>query len=265
MNTQKIIKIPHHAVIANTLQWVAWQRNFEAPVAEAVLAVLPFSQSYSTVLIGHMCLYRGDSAIVLPHFDVADVCNAIQTHSISTLWTVPPMLVAMLRAPHITSSYTLTSVRTTIVTATNLTLETIQDFQKLLPNSRVCQGYGQTESVVAVCFQNGADWMLGSVGHLFPGVQARLIDGEGRDVNGRLGVAGELVLKAPGRMLGYLDNEEATKEAFTEDGWMRTGDLMEFRLSEKGNENLFMIDRVKQVIKVRVSLFLLAALDVGVG
>lgn len=53
-------------------------------------------------------------------------------------------------------------------------------------------------------------------------------------------------------MLGYLDDAKATKEAFTEDGWLRTGDLMEFRKSDGGHEHLFIVDRVKELIKVRV-------------
>lgn len=253
---QKIIMIPHHSIIANTLQWIAFQQrgdDAQTPPAETALSVLPYSHSYSLILIGHMGIYRGDSAIVFPSFAVEPVCRAIERHRIETLWTVPPMLVALLRSPHVTGRYRLDSVRRTFTGATNLTPDTIEALRALLPGTRFGQGYGQTESAVVVSFQHEDDWMLGSVGHLLPGVQARLVDEHGQHVSGRLGARGELVLKAPGRMLGYWGDEDATREAFTEDGWLRTGDLMEFRESDKGHENLFMIDRVKQVIKVMVS------------
>jgi long-subunit acyl-CoA synthetase (AMP-forming) len=57
-------------------------------------------------------------------------------------------------------------------------------------------------------------------------------------------------------MLGYLDNEAETKNMLSADGWLRTGDLAEFRLSPQGHSHLFFIDRVKELIKVRVSTFI---------
>lgn len=62
---------------------------------------------------------------------------------------------------------------------------------------------------------------------------------------------GELVVRGPSVVLGYLNNEKATKETF-EDGWMRTGDEAVVRLSPKGIEHVFIVDRIKELIKVKV-------------
>lgn len=62
---------------------------------------------------------------------------------------------------------------------------------------------------------------------------------------------GELVVRSPSVVLGYLNNEKATKETF-EDGWMHTGDEAVVRVGPKGTEHIFIVDRIKELIKVKV-------------
>lgn len=62
---------------------------------------------------------------------------------------------------------------------------------------------------------------------------------------------GELVVRSPSIVLGYLNNDKATKETF-EDGWMRTGDEVVIRKSPNGFEHVFIVDRIKELIKVKV-------------
>jgi long-subunit acyl-CoA synthetase (AMP-forming) len=62
---------------------------------------------------------------------------------------------------------------------------------------------------------------------------------------------GELVLRSPSIALGYLGNEAATKKTF-EDGWLRTGDIAMIRLGSKNTEHVFIVDRIKEIIKVKV-------------
>lgn len=62
---------------------------------------------------------------------------------------------------------------------------------------------------------------------------------------------GELLLKGPTIVPGYLNNEAANKETF-QDGWLRTGDEAVIRKSPKGEEHIFIVDRIKELIKVKV-------------
>ena len=162
------------------------------------------------------------------------------------------MMVAIIKAKSIAAKYDLKSVKFTLVAASNLTKEVNSGFTEVFVNCKLCQGYGLTESTVAVAVQNPEDIMFGSLGHVLPGYEARLLDEEDKDID-EYDKSGELVVRGPSTMLGYLDNEEASKEAFTSDGWLRTGDLMEMRKSETGYDNLFIVDRKKEMIKVRVS------------
>ncbi|KAL7934549.1 hypothetical protein V8C35DRAFT_326937 [Trichoderma chlorosporum] len=246
----KNVMISHKNIIANVLQMSTYESNSKSGKPESLLAVLPMSHSYALIVTGHCGVYRGYESVVLPGFDLIDVLEAVQKHSIETLWMVPPMIVALIKSSAIATKYSLEHVKTTVVGASNLTKEVNEQFARLFPNCQLIQGYGLTETSVVVSMQNKADVMFGSCGHIFPGYEGRLISRDGEEVT-ELDTPGELLLRSPTVMLGYLDNEKATQETFIDDGWLRTGDLMEFRKSDDGHEHLFIVDRVKELIKVR--------------
>ncbi|KAH8126482.1 hypothetical protein FP744_10002870 [Trichoderma asperellum] len=246
----KNVMISHRNIIANTLQISTYESNYKSGKPEVLLAVLPMSHSYALIVTGHAGVYRGYNAIVLPGFDLIDVLEAVQKQHIETLWMVPPMVVALIKNLDTAEKYNLTHVKSTVVGASNLTKEVNEQFTRLFPNCQLIQGYGLTETSVVVSMQNRADIMFGSCGHFIPGYEGRLVDRDGKEVT-ELDTPGELLLRSPTVMLGYLDNEKETKQAFTGDKWLRTGDLMEIRKSNNGHEHLFIVDRVKELIKVR--------------
>jgi long-subunit acyl-CoA synthetase (AMP-forming) len=163
------------------------------------------------------------------------------------------MVGAMLKAGPVVEKYNISHVNTVVVGASNLSKEVANQFTNLIPGCKLVQGYGLTETTVAVTFENPGDIMFGSCGHLFPGCEGRLIDENGEDIVEHHR-PGELLVRSPSIMLGYLDNEVATREMLSEDGWLRTGDLVEFRRSPAGHSHLFLVDRIKELIKVRVSI-----------
>lgn len=100
------------------------------------------------------------------------------------------------------------------------------------------------------------DIWLGSCGSLIPGVRAKLLNPEGVEVTA-LNEPGELVVQSKSVVLGYLNNPKANEETFIADTdgngrWMRTGDEAEIRKSPLGNEHIFIVDRIKELIKVKV-------------
>lgn len=108
-----------------------------------------------------------------------------------------------------------------------------------------------TESATVISFTTFDDIWLGSCGTLCPEVEAKLVTADGREVTG-YGQTGELLLRAPSVTLGYLNNEKATAETFV-NGWLHTGDEAMFQKSPKGNAHLFITDRIKELIKTKVS------------
>lgn len=102
------------------------------------------------------------------------------------------------------------------------------------------------------------DIWLGSSGSLLPGYSAKIMSLDGVEITG-YDQPGELVVQSPSVVLGYLRNDKANKETFLDDTdgkgrWMRTGDEAVFRKAPSGNEHLFIVDRIKELIKVKVWL-----------
>lgn len=111
-----------------------------------------------------------------------------------------------------------------------------------------------TETATGVAVTSSKDIWLGSCGSLLPGYEARLISNDGAEIT-ELDKAGELYLKTPSMTAGYLHNEKANAQTFVHGGWLRTGDLAMFRKSPAGIEHMFIVDRIKDVIKVKASCY----------
>ena len=106
-----------------------------------------------------------------------------------------------------------------------------------------------TESATLTTSTSTFDIDFGSSGCLIPGVEARLVTPEGAEITG-YDQPGELLLRSPSVVLGYLNNEQATRETF-QDGWLRSGDEAIIHLSPAGNEHVWIVDRIKELIKVK--------------
>ncbi len=110
---------------------------------------------------------------------------------------------------------------------------------------------GMTESSVAITMSTPHEYVPGSVGVLLPLYQARLLDQDGNEVEG-FDEPGELLLSSPNQAQGYLGDNEASAATFR-NGWLHTGDVAVFRQSPKGDSHLCIVDRLRDMIKVKVS------------
>ncbi len=157
----------------------------------------------------------------------------------------------MLKNKAICDQYGLKSVIGIFTGAAPLGEETAEEFQKQYPAWDIRQGYGLTETATVVCSTSADDVWFGSSGCFLPMVEARLMTPEGIEVTG-YDQPGELVLKSPSVVLGYLNNDKANKETF-QNGWMWTGDVAVIRKNPaSGSEHCFIVDRIKELIKVKV-------------
>ncbi|OJJ48220.1 hypothetical protein ASPZODRAFT_165133 [Penicilliopsis zonata CBS 506.65] len=256
----KGVMISHRNVIANTLQITAFEKDYrdslrppgvQSDVTEIALGLLPQSHIYALVVMCHAGPYRGDQVIVLPKFEIESFLAAVQDYRISSLFVVPPIIIAMLRNKKLLEKYNLSSVRSLFSGAAPLGEETARELQEFNPSMIIRQGYGLTETATVVTSTHPTDVLFGSSGVLLPGVEARLVDPEGNEIT-TLDTPGELIVRSPSVTLGYLHNEKATRETFDKD-WMRTGDEIAIRLSPSGNQHVFVVDRIKELIKVKSS------------
>lgn len=116
------------------------------------------------------------------------------------------------------------------------------------------QMIGMTECSPGVSTTCELDPLMGSCGYLLPGLKAKLVDADGKEVT-QHDTPGELLVQSPGVTLGYFNNERATAENYIWDAdgrWLKTGDEVVIRKSPSGNEHVVVVDRIKELIKVKV-------------
>ncbi|EKM79072.1 hypothetical protein AGABI1DRAFT_40522 [Agaricus bisporus var. burnettii JB137-S8] len=233
----KAVAIPHYSPIANVIQIVVHNRVHEEYCAfedrryrpgDVALAVLPFYHIYGLVINLHCLLFSGMSLVVVPKFNFVQMLESIVRYKISHLLIVPPMVVLLCKHPAVKNYDIRKSVRMIMSGAAPLSHELNQQLFHMLPDAHIGQAYGMTETCTASTM-----WSLdrkrgvsGGSGTLLPGTIARIIKPDGTLAG--YDEPGELWIFSPSNALGYLNNEEATRETFV-DGWVRTGDEAKIR------------------------------------
>ncbi|KAI8938201.1 hypothetical protein NX059_005862 [Plenodomus lindquistii] len=255
----KGVMISHRNVIANTLQIKTFEKPYrdtiikdvrnQSDYTENALGLLPMSHIYGLVVICHSSMYRGDGVIVLPKFEFASTLQAIQDYKINSLFLVPPIIILMTKNKPLLDKYDLSSVWSLFTGAAPLGSETAEDLQKIFPSWKIRQGYGLTETCTVVCSSSPTDIWFGSSGSLLPGIEVKIVTPEGKEIT-TYDEPGELCVKSPAVVLGYLNNDKANAETFI-DGYMHTGDEAVIRKAASGIEHVFITDRIKELIKVQ--------------
>ena len=181
----------------------------------------------------------------MPKFDIEKFCATIQRHKITFAYVVPPVVLLLGKDP-IVDKYDLSSLRMMNSGAAPLTQELVEAVYKRL-NVPIKQGYGLSETSPTTHTQPWETWdkTIGSVGRLLPNQTAKYMSPEEKEVP--VGEVGELWVKGPNVFLGYHNNPEGTKNALTEDGYFKTGDVG----YQDQDGNFYITDRVKELIKYK--------------
>ncbi|MFD4689116.1 4-coumarate--CoA ligase family protein [Streptomyces sp. NPDC058463] len=215
---------------------------------DSILAVLPFFHIYGLTALMNVPLRCGATVVVLPRFDLDQFLGAIQEHRISGLYVAPPIVLALAKHPAV-GNYDLSSLRYIVSAAAPLDAELAAACSARLGLPPVRQAYGMTElspgtHVVPLDAENPPP---GAVGKLLPSTEMRIVSIEdpGKDVG--TGTDGEILIRGPQVMKGYLGRPEATAEMIDADGWVHTGDIG--RADADGW--LHVVDRVKELIKYK--------------
>jgi acyl-CoA synthetase (AMP-forming)/AMP-acid ligase II len=222
---------------------------------DVVLTVLPLYHIFALQVTLSLGLAAGATVVTMPRFDLEGFCRLIQEHGVTRVEVVPPIVLALARHPAVTS-YDLSSLRLITSGAAPLGAALAGECARRL-GCRVKQGYGMTEfggATHMVPDAGGGD--ASSIGPLLPGVEARVVDcASGQDAGP--GQPGEMLIRTPAAMRGYLDDPEATAAAIDADGWLHTGDVV-----VADREGWFqVVDRVKELIKYKGSQVAPAALE----
>ena len=236
----KGVMLTHHNLVANICQCdhaIVYQ-----PDGEVALAFLPFFHIYGMQVLMNGLLANGVTVVTLPRFDLDQALSLVQEHRITRFFAVPPVVLALAKHPAV-DSYDLSSLVQVFSGAAPLGAEIAMEAEKRI-GCEVVQGYGMTElSPVSHTTPPGM-FKAGSSGVTVSNTESRIVDPDtGEDQP--FGERGELWVRGPQVMKGYLNNPEATAATLDSDGWLHTGDVA--IIDE--DHHMTIVDRVKELIK----------------
>jgi acyl-CoA synthetase (AMP-forming)/AMP-acid ligase II len=239
----KGVILTHRNLVANLCQIAAMG---EVGSDTKILAVLPFFHIYGMTVMMNQGLHKRATVVTMPRFDLQEFLRVISEYRVGRVYIAPPVAVALAKHP-IVDSYDLSCIDVIFSGAAPLDAELGQAVAKRL-GCTVLQGYGMTElSPVSHCMPDDRpDLDLNSCGFAIPNVVSKLVDpATGEEVGP--GERGELWVKGPNVMAGYLNNPEATAITLDDEGYLHTGDVA--TVTEEGVFTI--VDRVKELIKYK--------------
>lgn len=237
----KGVMLTHRNLLANVVQMQS-VRPF-AP-GDVVVGILPFFHVYGQLIFLNLSLREGVTVVTMPRFDLEQYLGLSEEYRATVGYVAPPVVLALAKQP-VVERYDLSSLRWLLSGAAPLDAELARACSERL-RCDVVQGYGLTEtSPVTHATPLGTSGRPGSIGPLLPGTEARIVDvTTGEDLP--RGERGELLIRGPQVMKGYLNNEPATAAALV-DGWLHTGDVA--TVDEDGW--FAIVDRIKELIKYK--------------
>jgi acyl-CoA synthetase (AMP-forming)/AMP-acid ligase II len=239
----KGVMLSHHNLVANIVQSVCVLKLDDTDV---MLAVLPFFHIYGMVAVLNLGLYQGATLVTMPRFELEQCLQIMQTYKVTFANVVPPLVLALAKSPAV-DKYDLSRLHTLISGAAPLS-EALASAAAGRLRCRVVQGYGLTETspVTHVTRLDGGTVKLGGIGPPVPNTEAKVVDvTTGAELGPR--EEGEICVRGPQVMKGYLNQPDATRAMIDGDGWLHTGDIG--YADEDGC--FFIVDRLKELIKYK--------------
>ncbi|KVI05000.1 AMP-binding, conserved site-containing protein [Cynara cardunculus var. scolymus] len=217
-----------HSNLVSMMMLLKWAVEITASKDDIFLCFIPMFHIYGLAFFGLGLLCSGTTTVLMQRFDFQAMLEAIQTHKVNNIPAVPPVILGLVKYDG--GGYDLSSLRSVGSGAAPLSKHLASRFRAKFPWIDLKPGYGLTEGCGAVAFfvsSEEAKARSAASGALLPTFSAKVVDFE-------TGIAlppyseGELWLKGPAVMKGYLGNEAATSATIVADGWLRTGDLCYF-------------------------------------
>jgi acyl-CoA synthetase (AMP-forming)/AMP-acid ligase II len=242
----KGVMLTHRNLVANLCQCEGmenWQGFAEHDV---IMAMLPFFHIYGMVVIMMLGVAGGGTIVVMPRFEMQEFLTNVQRYRATVLPLVPPIVLGLAKHPAV-AQFDLSSVRLVFSGAAPLGEDLAREVSKKL-GCPVVQGYGMTEAspVTHLSPTHGGPMKPGSAGKVVPNTEVKIIDvvtgdevAQGRD--------GELLIRGPQIMKGYLNRPEETAACLDRQGWYHTGDVG--YVDPDGY--FYIVDRTKELIKYK--------------
>jgi len=221
----------------------AWFPNLKAG-EEIMLGALPFFHVFGLSTSMNFAIYMGWGNILVPKPQPDPLLEAMAKFRPTFAPLVPTMFIGLLNHPKIDRT-DLTSIKGCFSGSAPLPVEVIREFEKKT-KAVIVEGYGLTETTPVTHINpfSGGKRKIGSIGIPIPDTECRIVDLERGIDDVPVGESGEVLIRGPQVMTGYLDKPEETAATLTKDGWLHTGDIG--KMDEEGY--FYIVDRKKDMI-----------------
>lgn len=189
---------------------------------DVLLHVLPIFHVHGLVVALHGALNAGATALLLPRFDAEKTLATLASRRCTVFMAVPTIHRLLVDAPN-AAQYDLGHMRLLTSGSDRLPDDLFEAFRETFGHT-LLERYGMTETGMNLSNPLHGERRVGSVGLPLPGVEARVVDPQSGAALPD-GEVGELQIRGPHVCKGYWRQPDKTAEAFTEDGWLKTGDL----------------------------------------
>jgi len=237
----KGVRLTHRNLVVNVDQ-ILIAADFKA--GEVAAGFLPFFHIYGMTVLMNLHLAGGGAVVTMPRFDLPLFLKICQDHKSRRMWIVPPVALALAKHP-IVDDYDLSSVEQVFSGAAPMGAE-LSDAVGLRIDCICLQGFGMTELSPVSHVSPARAARAGASGLALPNTDCRIVEIDSGD-DLPAGERGELWIKGPQVMQGYLNSPEATAQAITPDGWLRTGDIAII----DADGYMSVVDRLKELIKYK--------------
>jgi len=236
----KGVMLTHRNLAASVTMWHSVERMTSE---EVLLGVLPFYHIYGMVEVMTVGLYSGATIVTLPRFDARTFCEVTEKYRITTAYLVPPMIRTLAKHP-VVDEFDMSSLLHLVSSAAPLA-ESMAQLCAQRIGRPVRQAWGMTEANPST-LESRDNPRGATVGAPLPNVEVRIVD-----VDQQNDVAadefGEVWVRGPQLMRGYLNAPDATRAMIDADGWLHTGDI---GYADKDGY-LHVVDRAKELTKFR--------------
>ncbi len=232
----KGVELSHENINAAIHTVVFNERSVET---DRALCFLPFNHVFGQMHIMNGTILSAGCLEIMPVFDMDRVLHLMEAGRVTKLFAVPTIYVRLLALEDL--KVKLGTARYCFSAAASMAADLVRQWKDRTGLS-IYEGYGMTEAAPTVTYNHRHMHVIGSVGTEVPGVEIQIRDVKGTQLE--QGREGEICVRGPNIMKGYLDNSEGTREAFWENGWFRTGDVGLF--DDRGY--LYIVDRLKDMI-----------------